>query len=82
MDTDNIPPWSFQVDNWIVSALLRVTVTSNIEKTRCLVEDKTFIHVFYNGDMKADRKWCQAASLSGSPVSLHQEILCPLADKT
>lgn len=42
------------------------------------------IHLVHNGDMKGvSAKCCQAASLTGSPVSLRfpQETPCPVADK-
>lgn len=43
------------------------------------------IHLVHNGDMKGvSGESCQAASLTGSPVSLRfsRETSCPVADKT
>lgn len=45
---------------------LRVAATNNTGQNVGL-----FMYLVYNGDVKADRKRCEAASLTASPVSLH-----------
>lgn len=49
-----------QIDRWL-SIFLEVTSANN---------KGVRIHYIYNGNINAEQKRCQAASLTGSPVSL------------